>query len=79
MNELDEPALERCFQRLKEDLGLDEEAIEVILKLREQVVVLQNRLHRLESTLEIYEAGSNSRLTRYRQIVYEADWEEMQE
>lgn len=79
MKELDEPALERCFQRLKEDLGLDEDAIEVILKLREQVVVLQDRLHTLESTLEIYEAGSSSRLTRYRKIVYEADWEEAQE
>lgn len=79
MNELDKLALERCFQRLKEDLGLDEDAIEVVLKLREQVVVLQDRLHSLESTLEIYEAGANSRLTRYRQIVYEADWEEAQE
>ncbi len=79
MKELDEFALERCFQRLKEDLGLDEDLIEVVLNLREQVIVLQDRLHRLESTLEIYEAGSSSRLTRYRQIVYEADWEEAQE
>lgn len=79
MKKLDELALERCFQRLKEDLGLDEDAIEVVLKLREQVIVLQDHLHSLESTLEIYEAGSSSRLTRYRQIVYEADWEEVQE
>lgn len=79
MKELDELALERCFQRLKEDLGLDEDAIEVILKLREQVVVLQDRLHSLESTLEIYEAGSSTRLTKYRQVVYEAEWEEVQE
>jgi len=52
LNEMD-AAYERCCQRLKEDLGLDEEAVEVILNLRNQVTVLQVRLHRLESTLEI--------------------------
>jgi hypothetical protein len=69
-------AYERCCQRLKEDLGLDDEAIEVILNLRKQVTVLQTRLHRLESTLEIYQTGYGSRLTSYRQVFYEADWED---
>ena len=69
-------AYERCCQRLKEDLGLDEEAVEVILSLRNQVTVLQARLHRLESTLEIYQTGYGSRLTSYRQVFYEADWED---
>ena len=69
-------AFERCCQRLKEDLGLDEEAVEVILNLRNQVTALQTRLHRLESTLEIYQTGSGSRLTSYRQVFYEADWED---
>jgi hypothetical protein len=69
-------AYERCCQRLKEDLGLDEESVEVILNLRKQVTVLQARLHRLESTLEIYQTGHGSRLTSYRQVFYEADWED---
>ena len=69
-------AYERYFQRLKEDLGLDEEAVEVILNLRNQVTVLQARLRRLESTVEIYQTGYGSRLTSYRQVFYEADWED---
>jgi len=70
-------AYERSFQRLKEDLGLDEDAVEVVLNLRNQVTVLQARLHRLESTLEIYQTGYGSRLTSYRQVFYEADWEDI--
>jgi hypothetical protein len=70
-------AYERCWQRLKEDLGLDEEAVEVILNLRKQVTALQSRLHQLESTLEIYQVGVGSRLTSYRQVFYEADWEDI--
>ncbi len=72
----DDPAYERCLQRLKEDLGLDEEALEVILNLRNQVTLLQSRLRTLETTMEIYETEQGSRLTRYRQVVYEAEWEE---
>ena len=70
-------AYQRCWQRLKEDLGVDEEAVEVILNLRSQVTVLQSRLHQLEATLEIYQAGYGSRLTSYRQTFYEADWEDI--
>lgn len=69
-------ALERCCQRLKEDIGLDDEAVEIILHLRNQVTVLQTRLHQLESTLEIYQTGHGSRLTSYRQVFFEADWED---
>lgn len=73
----DDPAYTRCYQRLKEDLELDNEALEVILHLRNQVTVLQTRLRRLESTLEIYETSYGSRLTKYREVSYEADWEDI--
>jgi hypothetical protein len=73
----DDPAYERCCQRLKEDFGFDDEAIEVILNLRNQVTVLQSRLRRLESTLEIYQIGRGARLTRYREVFQEADWEDV--
>jgi hypothetical protein len=73
----DDPAYERCCQRLKEDLGLDDEAIEVILNLRNQVTILQARLRRLESTLEIYEVWRGARLTRYREVFQEADSEDI--
>lgn len=75
----DDPAYQRCLQRLKEDLGLDDEAIEVILNLRNQVTFLQSRLRTLETTMEIYESGYGSRLTRYRQVYYEAEWEETEQ
>lgn len=75
----DDPAYERCLQRLKEDLGLDEEALEVILNLRNQVTILQARLRTLETDIKIYKASYNSRMEGYRQIVYEAEWEETEQ
>ena len=71
-NDLDE----RCRQRLNEELGIDDESIEVILNLRSQIMALQERMRELESMLESYQAGHNSRLIKYRQVIYEADWED---
>lgn len=67
---------EHCRHRLNEELGLDEESIEVIMNLRSQVIALQQRLRELESVLGTYQAGYNSRLIKYRQVFYEADWED---
>jgi hypothetical protein len=75
----DDPAYERYVQRLKEDLGLNDEAVEVILGLRNQVTALQAHLHRLEADIQIYESSKNSRMTRYRQVYFEAEWEETEE
>ena len=74
-----DPDYERCLQRLKEDLGLDEEALEVILNLRNQITVLQARLRTLEGDIKIYQSSYHARLTRYRQVYYEAEWEESEE
>lgn len=67
---------ERCRQRLNEELEIDDESIDVIMNLRSQVIALQQRLRDMESMLETYQAGYNSRLIKYRQIFYEADWED---
>ena len=67
---------ERCRQRLIAELGMDEESIEIIMNLRHQVIALQDRLKELESELETYRSGYSSRLIKYRQVVYEADWED---
>jgi hypothetical protein len=72
-----DPAYERCLQRLKEDLGLDDDALEVILSLRNQVASLQERLHALEADIKIYQSSYSTRLTSYREVVYEAKWEDM--
>jgi hypothetical protein len=74
-----DPAYERCLNRLKEDLGLDEDALEVILNLRNQITVLQARLRTLEGDIEIYRSSYHARLTRYRQAYYEAEWEETEQ
>lgn len=74
-----DPAYERCLQRLKEDLGLEDEALEVILNLRNQVTVLRARLRTLEADIKIYESNYGSRMTHYRQVFYEAEWEETEE
>lgn len=66
----------RCRQRLNEDLGIDDESIEVIMNLRSQVVALQQRLREMESMLETYRSGYSSRLIQYRQVFYDADWED---
>ena len=71
----DEEAYQRYCQRLKEDLGLDDETVEIIVNLRNQVMVLQTRLRRLESTLEIHEIRHTTRLSRYREVLQKADWE----
>lgn len=74
-----DPAYERCLQRLKEDLGVDEETAEIIMNLRNQVTVLQARLHTLEADVKIYRSSYVSRLARYRQVFYEAEWEETED
>ena len=71
-NEVDEC----CRERLHEELEMDDESIEVIMNLRSQVIALQERMRELESMLEMYQSGYNSRLIKYRQVFYEADWED---
>jgi len=79
VEELDDPELERFIQRLKEDLGLDEDAIEVVINLRNQVKGLQARVHTLETSMQFYEEHSGLRITRYRQVIVEAEWKEAPE
>lgn len=67
---------ERCRQRLNKELGMDDDSIEIIMNLRSQVIALQKRLREMESMLESYQTGYNSRLIKYRQVFYEADWED---
>ncbi len=73
----DDAAYDRYYQRLKDDLGLDDEAVEIIVNLRNQVMILQTRLRTLESTLEIHQVRHTTRLTGYREVFQEADWEDM--
>jgi hypothetical protein len=62
----------RSRQRLKGDLGLDEAAVEVVVGLRRQGIGLQDRVKELEAVLEINQAEYGARMSRYRQMTYEA-------
>lgn len=73
----EDPAYERYCQRLKDELGMDDETVEIIINLRNQVMVLQARLRTLESTLEIHQVRHSTRLIRYREVFQEADWEDI--
>ena len=74
----EDAAYERYCQRLKDDFGLDDDAVEIIVNLRNQVIILQTRMRTLESTLEIHEVRHRTRLTRYREVFEEAAWEDME-
>ncbi len=68
----------RSQRRLQDDLGVDEAAAEVILRLRHQVIELQSHVRQLEAELSTQYAGQHMRLARYREIYYEAIWIELE-
>ena len=68
----------RIQRRLQNDLGVNEPAAETILSLRRQVIELQSRIRQVESELNAQQAGQQLRLTRYREVYYEATWIELE-
>jgi len=64
-------------RRMRELLGINTAGIEVILRLRNQVIALQARMRQLEAELAMWEAGQNTRLMRHRETCFEATWQEM--
>jgi hypothetical protein len=60
-------------------LGINAAGVEVILRLRSQLIVLQARVRRLETDLAMSEAGQNTRLRQHREACFEASWEEVAE
>jgi hypothetical protein len=68
----------RGQRRLQDDLGVDEVAAEAILRLRRQVIDLQSHIRRLEAELTAHYASQHMRLTRYREVYYEATWIELE-
>ncbi|MEP7137863.1 MAG: hypothetical protein ABI904_23290 [Chloroflexota bacterium] len=68
----------RCQRRLQKDLGVDEAAAEAILHLRKQVIELQTHIRQLETELNSQNDSQQFRLTRYREIYFEAVWIELE-
>lgn len=68
----------RSKRRLQDDLGVDEVAAEAILHLRRQVVELQSQIRQLEAELTAQYASQHMRLSRYREVYFEATWIELE-
>ena len=68
----------RSQRRLQDDLGVDQAAAEVILRLRSQVIELQSHIRRLEAELTAQYASQHMRLARNRDVYYEATWIELE-
>jgi hypothetical protein len=64
-------------RRMREVLGINAAGIDVILRLRHQMIALQSRVRQLETKLAMWEAGQNTRLIRHRETCFEASWQEM--
>ncbi len=65
---------QRCRRRLREELLLDDESIEIILRLRSELLVAQRVVVGLQGELAVYRSERGMRLTDYRGGVVEASW-----
>jgi hypothetical protein len=68
-------AEQRRSRRLVKELGINSAGVQVILRLRRQVVELQGRVHQLEGDLKTEQARSEARFAGYRREYNEAIWE----
>ncbi len=66
---------EQRARRLREHLGLDDEAVEVVLHLRRQLIELKQQMRELERVLDGNRGYREMRLARYR-MYYEGTWRE---
>jgi len=68
----------RIKRRLQDDLGVDDAAAETIMRLRSQVIELQSQIRQLEAELAAQYASQHMRLSRYREVYFEATWIEVE-
>jgi DNA-binding transcriptional MerR regulator len=68
----------RSIHRLKRDLGVNQAAVETILRLCQQVFELQSRLRQMEIALTTQLGSQQIRLASYREVCDEAIWIELE-
>ena len=68
---------QRRARRLARDLGINPAGVQVILRLRRQVIMLQGRVRQMESELRVERRRTQARLAPYRREYREATWEEL--
>ncbi|MGE5225053.1 MAG: hypothetical protein ACM3PY_21670 [Omnitrophica WOR_2 bacterium] len=70
---------QRCQRRLQDDLGINAEGVEMILQMRRQLMELQAQIQELEAELNMHMGARDLRLSRYREVYFEATWTEPEE
>ena len=75
----EELALRRSARRLRAELGINAAGIEVILRMRKQMLDLQAHLAEMEAQLNRDARRRNARLASWRTAELDALWEELME
>jgi hypothetical protein len=65
---------QRRRRRLREDLDLDEESVEIILRLRSQLVTMQKLVVELQAELAVRRSEHGRRFVEVRRSSSEALW-----
>jgi DNA-binding transcriptional MerR regulator len=73
----EELALQRCARRLRAELGINAAGIEVILRLRQQMLDMQTQLAEVEARLEQHAVRRSARFAGRRALEIEAIWDEL--
>ena len=72
----DELAAQRSMRRMRDELGINAAGIEVIMRLRSQIVELQQQVAEMERMMNAHATRHQTRLASYRSILIEATWRE---
>ncbi len=67
---------QRSRRRLEDDLGINPEGVEMILQMRRQLLELQAHIQELKAELNMHTGTRDLRLSRYRELYFEATWSE---
>jgi DNA-binding transcriptional MerR regulator len=73
----EELALQRCARRLRAELGINTAGIEIILRMRQQMMELQAHLAEMDAQLNRNAMRRSAHLARRREAEAEAIWNEL--
>ena len=73
----EELALQRSARRLRAELGINAAGVEVILRMRRQMLALQAQMAQLEAELDRHSRRRSARLAAWRSVELEAWWDDV--
>ena len=77
MYDEEELALQRSARRLRAELGINTAGIEVILRMRKQLLALQANMAEMEAQLNRHAQRRRARLASWRTAELDALWEDL--